>query len=65
MPAKAASKPANWPGKASPQVLTWGKNSIQVKTPAKMEKIARLVHQASWTLANAATRPTGPPATVR
>lgn len=31
----------------------------------KMEKIARLVHQASWTLANAATRPTGPPATVR
>ena len=31
----------------------------------KMEKIARLVHQASWTLANAPTRPTGPAATVR
>lgn len=31
----------------------------------KMEKIARLVHQASWTLANAATRPAAPPATVR
>ncbi|MFN7980066.1 MAG: M28 family peptidase, partial [Vicinamibacterales bacterium] len=26
----------------------------------KMEKIARLVHQASWTLANAAARPTAP-----
>ena len=31
----------------------------------KMEKIARLVHQASWTLANAATRPAGPAANVR
>jgi hypothetical protein len=32
---------------------------------AKIEKVARLVHQASWTLANAATRPAAPPATVR
>ena len=31
----------------------------------KMERIARLVHQASWTLANAATRPAAPPVTVR
>ena len=31
----------------------------------KMEKIARLVHQASWTLANALTRPAAPPANVR
>ena len=31
----------------------------------KMEKIARLVHQASWTLANAPTRPAAPPANVR
>ncbi len=31
----------------------------------KVEKIARLVHQASWTLANAATRPAGPAANVR
>lgn len=31
----------------------------------KMEKIARLVHQASWDLANAPSRPAGPAATVR
>lgn len=31
----------------------------------KMEKIARLVHQASWTLANAPARPAAPPSSVR
>jgi len=31
---------------------------------AKMEKIARLIHQASWDIANAETRPR-PPASVK
>ncbi|MGE0814687.1 MAG: M28 family peptidase [Vicinamibacterales bacterium] len=31
----------------------------------KLEKVARLIHQASWDLANAPTRPAGPPPTVR
>lgn len=31
----------------------------------KMEKIARLVHQASWTLANAPARPAAPPPSVK